>query len=215
MALCIAQVAATDVPIDAPEGLDAIAQGFLDWLRDGTTDVSTQTRYVLGALRDDDGSPGLAERMTAVAAELHARTGRTAGNGALMRAAPAALAFPGDAERTAGAVRRIAERTHGQRAAGMEAHRHGGVPGGALDLGPEGRPAPTTARPGRRRAADTATASSPNGAGPAASTDAGAAGGGGHSVTVPGSMAAPLGALEEDEPGGMRCNAGFRVMAAT
>lgn len=118
MALCIARVAATDVPIDSPEGLDAIARGFLEWLREGATDVGTQTRQVLGALREDDGGPGLATRMTTIAAQLHQRTGRTAGNGALMRTAPVALTAIGDPERTARTARAIAELTHADPLAG-------------------------------------------------------------------------------------------------
>lgn len=118
MAMCIARVAASDVPIDSPEGLDAIAQGFLDWLQGGASDVGTQTRQVLSALHRDDGHPGLAQRMTAVAAELHARSGRTGGNGALMRTAPVALAFPDDPGRMARAARSIAELTHADPLAG-------------------------------------------------------------------------------------------------
>lgn len=151
MALCIARVAASDVPIDSPEGLDAIAQGFLDWLQGGASDVGTQTRQVLSALHGDDGSPGLAGRMTALAAELHARSGRTAGNGALMRTAPVALAFPDDPERTARAARRVAELTHADPLAGdscvlwCEAIRRSvvdavrGRPEDALELLPAGR----------------------------------------------------------------------------
>lgn len=118
MALCIARVAASDTPIDSEEGLDAIAQGFLDWMREGASDVGTQTRQVLGALQADDDGPGLGARMTALSAELHARSGRTAGNGALMRTAPVALAFLDDPERTARAARLIAELTHADPLAG-------------------------------------------------------------------------------------------------
>lgn len=118
MAMCIARVAATEVPIDSPEGLDAIAGGFLTWLREGATDVGAQTRQVLGALGRDAGGSGLGARMTALAAELHRRTGRTAGNGALMRTAPVALAFLDDPARTARAARAIAELTHADPLAG-------------------------------------------------------------------------------------------------
>ena len=118
MALCIARVAASETPIDSEEGLDAIAQGFLDWMREGASDVGTQTRQVLGALQADDDGPGLGARMTALSAELHARSGRTAGNGALMRTAPVALAFLDDPERTARAARLIAELTHADPLAG-------------------------------------------------------------------------------------------------
>ncbi|WP_177349001.1 hypothetical protein [Brachybacterium avium] len=40
------------VPIDSPQGLDAIAHGSLERLREGASDVGTQTRQVLGALRE-------------------------------------------------------------------------------------------------------------------------------------------------------------------
>lgn len=50
--------------------------------------------------------------MTQRARDLHESTGHTAGNGALMRTAPVALAFLEDRDRTAAAARRIAELTH-------------------------------------------------------------------------------------------------------
>lgn len=52
MALCIARVAAARILIDSPQGLDAIAHGSLERLREGASDVDTQARQVLGALRE-------------------------------------------------------------------------------------------------------------------------------------------------------------------
>lgn len=112
MAVCIARVAASGIPIDSPEGLDQIARGFLTWMDFDPADVGIQTRSLLTPMLAGDRGDGIAERMAAGARDLHDRTGRTAGNGALMRTAPVALAFLEDRERTATAARRIAELTH-------------------------------------------------------------------------------------------------------
>lgn len=47
MAVCIARVAASGVPIDSAEGLDAIASGFLAWMAGDPADVGNQTRALL------------------------------------------------------------------------------------------------------------------------------------------------------------------------
>ncbi|MGY5766557.1 ADP-ribosylglycohydrolase family protein [Brachybacterium sp. DNPG3] len=201
MALCIARaaadaatgaaaaddVAAASAPLDSPEGLDAIARGFLGWLREGATDVGAQTRQVLGAVQgpvrgpgadaadatdaSDATDAGIARRMTEAAARLHASTGRTAGNGALMRTAPVALAFLDDPARTARAARAIAELTHTDPLAGdscvlwCEAIRRSvttgepALPEDALDLlPPENRAAWSALEDGSWRAADDGSA---------------------------------------------------------
>lgn len=123
MAMCIARVAASGVSIDSPEGLDAIASGFLEWMAGDPADVGNQTRALLTPMLADqewtEGAvAGIAARMTQRARALHESTGHTAGNGALMRTAPVALAFLDDRERTAKAARRIAELTHTDALAG-------------------------------------------------------------------------------------------------
>ncbi|GAA1650640.1 hypothetical protein GCM10009790_34680 [Georgenia ruanii] len=89
MALCIARVAATGADLRSADALDEIADAFEGWLREGATDVGTQTRAVLGAAARLKGRAS--ERLTRGARELHERTGRTAGNGALMRTAVVGL----------------------------------------------------------------------------------------------------------------------------
>ena len=84
MAVCIAQVAATGADLCSVEALDQIATNFLGWAARGATDIGSQTRAVLsGARRDRTAGP--ADALRATAAQLHERTGRTAGNGSLMR----------------------------------------------------------------------------------------------------------------------------------
>lgn len=75
----------------ALEDADAIRQIVTDWKRWARTakDVGTQTRAVLGLLGDDTGEN--AARSASEAA--HRRTGRSAGNGSLMRTGPVALGY--------------------------------------------------------------------------------------------------------------------------
>ncbi|MBW0123241.1 ADP-ribosylglycohydrolase family protein [Pseudonocardia oceani] len=96
-----------------PEALDDVAAGFLDWFAAGPADVGTQTAAVLGALR---GTPraGAAARMRERAAAVHAATGRSAGNGSLMRTAPVALRGTGVVE----AARAVSALTHHDPVAG-------------------------------------------------------------------------------------------------
>ncbi|HEX6361086.1 ADP-ribosylglycohydrolase family protein [Actinophytocola sp.] len=110
MACVIAQVAATGADLRDETALDEIAAGFLRWYAEAS-DIGIQTRRVLSGLV---GSPkeGLAERMRTLAAELHARTGKTAGNGSLMRTAPVALAHLGDTDAIAEAARAVSALTH-------------------------------------------------------------------------------------------------------
>ncbi|HEY9566346.1 MAG TPA: ADP-ribosylglycohydrolase family protein, partial [Nocardioides sp.] len=115
MALCIAEIAATGADLTSIEALDAIAGGFLRWYDDGPADIGIQTSAVLGATRRrlDSGESGTATVMTAVAADHARRNPRSAGNGALMRTAPVALAHLEDREQAARAAQLIASLTHG------------------------------------------------------------------------------------------------------
>lgn len=86
--VAIAQVAATGLDLASAEALDGIAAGFARWYADGPSDVGIQTSGVLSrAGRDATG-----QEMTIAARELHEFSGRSAGNGSLMRTAPVALA---------------------------------------------------------------------------------------------------------------------------
>lgn len=93
------------------EQLDGVARRFLDWYRSSPADIGRQTRAVLDAV---EGAPeaGLALVM-ATAADAYARQHpRAAGNGALMRTAPVALAHLDDRVACAEAARAVAALTH-------------------------------------------------------------------------------------------------------
>jgi ADP-ribosylglycohydrolase len=111
MAVCIGQVAATGADLRDEQALDAIAARFLDWAARGASDIGLQTSAVLSAARRD-GQPGSAAALRGAAAELHRRTGRTAGNGSLMRTAVVALPYLDDPEAMADAARAISDLTH-------------------------------------------------------------------------------------------------------
>jgi ADP-ribosylglycohydrolase len=129
MAVCIAQVTATGADLREESALDAVAENFLDWAARGATDIGAQTRGVLSSARDDAGSrPAAALRRAARL--LHERTGRTAGNGSLMRTGVIALAYLDDPEAMAEAARSVSDLTHRDPLAGdacvlwCEAIRH-------------------------------------------------------------------------------------------
>ena len=111
MAVCIAQVAASGADLRAEPVLDAIAVNFLDWADRGATDIGAQTRAVLSAARENRHARPAAALRTA-AAGLHQRTGRTAGNGSLMRTAVVALPYLDDPEAMAQAARAVSDLTH-------------------------------------------------------------------------------------------------------
>ena len=111
MAVCIARVAATGADLRTEDALDAVAAGFLDWAAGGASDIGAQTSAVLSAARRDRASqPAGAVRQAARA--LHARTGRTAGNGSLMRTGVVALAYLEDLDGLAEAARAVSDLTH-------------------------------------------------------------------------------------------------------
>ena len=115
MAVCIARVAAGGADLRTAEALDAVAAGFLQWYADGPPDIGVQTRRVLGETARQDGS---AATMRRVATAPHHETGRSGGNGSLMRTAPVALAHLGDPEAIADAARAVSSLTHHDPVAG-------------------------------------------------------------------------------------------------
>ena len=107
MAVCIAEVTATGA-VD----LEAIGDRILEWARSGPADIGVSTSQVLGRARSGRGLPE-------VAADFFAdHPNKAAGNGALMRTAPVALAHLGDDEAIATAARAVAELTHADPLAG-------------------------------------------------------------------------------------------------
>ena len=111
MAIAIAEVAAKGADLRDEAAQDAIVARWRGWIPDAK-DVGIQTRSVLTAAGRDGGIT--AARARAEAAKLHQRTGRTAGNGSLMRTAPVALAYLGDGDEDAlvAAARALSELTH-------------------------------------------------------------------------------------------------------
>ncbi|GAB3862624.1 ADP-ribosylglycohydrolase family protein [Nocardioides maradonensis] len=108
MAWCVLDVAARQVDLRSDAGLDQVARNFRAWYDSHPPDIGNQTRTVLR----QSGPEPTAAVMTATAYDLHARTGRTAGNGSLMRTAPVALPYLHDPAAVAEAARRISALTH-------------------------------------------------------------------------------------------------------
>lgn len=108
MAIAIAEVAATGADLGSEAALDGVVARWLEWSH-GAKDVGIQTRSVLSAA----GRRGIsAQSAWRESAALHEQTGRTAGNGSLMRTAPVALAYLDDEAGLVAAARSISELTH-------------------------------------------------------------------------------------------------------
>lgn len=116
MTVCIAAVAGAGKRLSGDDGLNAIASAFEQWRAGDPADIGLQTDHVLGRAAALPGRP--AHRLANAAAEVHVATGRTAGNGALMRTSPVPLASLGDREETAVTARLVAELTHADPLAG-------------------------------------------------------------------------------------------------
>jgi ADP-ribosylglycohydrolase len=116
MAIAIAEVAATGADLRSVDAQDQIAARWVGWSRNAP-DVGIQTSQVLGQVLDG-GVSGAAAAALAASADLHERTGRTAGNGSLMRTAPVALAYLDDPGGLAEAALAVSALTHFDRSAG-------------------------------------------------------------------------------------------------
>ena len=99
MAIPIAQAllaAASDAGSSSPAALTMIVRAWTAWAAEAK-DVGAQTSSVIAAARRIAAAAGRskvhAADFSAAAADFHARTGRSAGNGSLMRTAPLALAY--------------------------------------------------------------------------------------------------------------------------
>jgi ADP-ribosylglycohydrolase len=108
MAIAIAEVAATGADLRDEEVLDAIARRWHEWMQEAK-DVGVQTSNVMRAAARQGLS---AQSAREVSAALHECTGRSAGNGALMRTAPVALAYLDDEAALVEAARAVSELTH-------------------------------------------------------------------------------------------------------
>lgn len=89
--------------------LDDVARGWADWARTAN-DVGAQTGAVLEAAARAGEVTGTG--LTRAADEHHAATGRSGGNGSLMRTAPVALAYLHDELAMADAARAVSRLTH-------------------------------------------------------------------------------------------------------
>ncbi|MGO9753824.1 MAG: ADP-ribosylglycohydrolase family protein [Solirubrobacteraceae bacterium] len=104
LALALARSAATSIGYDPGRALAA----YLEWFRSDPPDVGATTRAALAAA-----DAGIATTLATVATEeFHQHTGRTAGNGSLMRVAPIALRHFRESERRARAARTDSKLTH-------------------------------------------------------------------------------------------------------
>jgi ADP-ribosylglycohydrolase len=109
MHVVIARVAASGADLRMEEALRSVAEGFLDWAASGATDIGAQTRAVLSAAR---GAADPLAAMREAARQTHERTGRSAGNGSLMRTGVLALAYLNDRAALAEAARAVSGLTH-------------------------------------------------------------------------------------------------------
>jgi len=108
MAMPIAQAAARGADLRDEAVLDEIVAAWIVWARTAA-DVGVQTRAVLAEAERNGGTAAAAR---AAAQALHERTGKSAGNGSLMRTAPVALAHLHDQAAAAEAARAISRLTH-------------------------------------------------------------------------------------------------------
>ena len=104
----VADVAATGADLRSEAALDAIARRFADWYAGGPPDLGVQTAAVLRAA----GPAPTAATMAAAAEQHHERTGRSGGNGSLMRTSAVALAHLGDAAAIVEAASAVSRLTH-------------------------------------------------------------------------------------------------------
>lgn len=109
MAIAIAEVAATGADLRDAYAQDLIVQRWREW---STTakDVGIQTRSILTAATREGVITAAKARAESI--KMHKHSGRTAGNGALMRTAPVALAYIDDENALVEAARTISELTH-------------------------------------------------------------------------------------------------------
>jgi ADP-ribosyl-[dinitrogen reductase] hydrolase len=106
MAIAIAEVAATGADLRDEAAQDVIVARWYEWSR-GAKDVGIHTRSVL--TRCGGTSAARAREATEV---VHVQTGRSGGNGSLMRTAPVALAHLDDEDAMVEAARAISGLTH-------------------------------------------------------------------------------------------------------
>jgi ADP-ribosyl-[dinitrogen reductase] hydrolase len=113
MAIAIAEAAADGADLRTEAARDQVIRRWVGWAADAP-DVGVQTREVLRAAGAAPGAPpgGHARAARAAARALHEATGRSGGNGSLMRTAPVALAYLDDPQGLAEAAAALSALTH-------------------------------------------------------------------------------------------------------
>lgn len=107
MAVPILRALAEGRRLEDPATLDGIVEAWHGWSQTAK-DVGTQTRSVLADLTDRTMDAALTR-----SAELHRLSGRSGGNGSLMRTGPVALGYLGrEPDELAAAAGRVAQLTH-------------------------------------------------------------------------------------------------------
>jgi ADP-ribosylglycohydrolase len=106
MAIAIAEAAASGADLREAHAQDHIVGRWVEWSV-SAKDVGRQTSYVLAHV---DG--GGAAAALAASWDWHQRTGRSAGNGSLMRTGPVALSYLDDAAALAQSARGLSNLTH-------------------------------------------------------------------------------------------------------
>ena len=109
MAIAIAEVAARGADLRDEDAQDEIVRRWHHWAQ-SSPDVGIQTRAVLS--RAGRGGTITAARARAESEALHRETGRSAGNGSLMRTAPVALAYLDDEQAMVEAALSLSALTH-------------------------------------------------------------------------------------------------------
>lgn len=109
MMVAIAEAAADGLDLRGQVAQDRIVERWRQWSRN-TKDIGIQTSEVLRNATSD--GTVTAARARTQSERLHRNTGRTAGNGSLMRTAPVALAYLDDEAAMVEAARVISELTH-------------------------------------------------------------------------------------------------------
>ncbi|MGW8528518.1 MULTISPECIES: ADP-ribosylglycohydrolase family protein [Nocardiopsidaceae] len=113
MAVCIALTLRDHADPLSDEALCRTADAFLDWARDGASDIGNQTSAVMRGSGHAFGTPRVAEVMARFSAQRFEEGVRSAGNGSLMRTGPLALAYLDDPDGLAVAADRYSRLTHG------------------------------------------------------------------------------------------------------
>ena len=121
MAIPILHAAARGLEFNDDEVLGSLVQSWMTWSTNAK-DVGIQTRDVLGHVRRAAGDAAsdavIAGLARTAAREVHQSTGRSGGNGSLMRTGPLALAYLDDAVGLARAARAVSDLTHFEEDAG-------------------------------------------------------------------------------------------------